>query len=142
MVDSYQVLVVEDDPDVAEYLRLVLVKKAGLRGAVAADAQAATDILRRCEIHVLLTDIELPGCSGLELATRARELVPSIAVAVMTAHTSADYAVTANRCQADDFLVKPIRAATLISTVTLLAQLGRDPHCAQDADRQNAEVCG
>ena len=41
--------------------------------------------------------------------TCARELVPLIPIAVMTAHTSADYAVTANRCHADEFLVKPIR---------------------------------
>ena len=142
MADGCHVLVVEDDSDVAEYLRLVLVKKARMQVTVAADVQAATDILRHLEIDVLLTDIELPGSSGLDLATRARELVPSIAVAVMTAHTSADYAVTATRCQADEFLVKPIRAAILISTVTLLAQVGRDRHCAKDAGRPNAEVFG
>jgi DNA-binding NtrC family response regulator len=142
MANSLHVLVVEDDPDVAEYLRLVLVKRAGMRVELAADIQVAEVVLRRLEIDVLLTDIELPGCSGFELANLARELVPLIPVAVMTAHTSADYAVTANRCHADEFLVKPVRAATLISTVTLLAQLGRDRHRALGAGRQKAEAFG
>ena len=142
MLDIFRVLVVEDDPDVAEYLRLVLVKKAGMRVELAADIESATDILRRFEIDVLLTDIELPGCSGLELATRARDLVPLIPIAVMTAHTSADYAVTARRSHADEFLVKPIRAATLVSTITLLAQQGRERHSAANSGRPSAEVFG
>jgi DNA-binding response OmpR family regulator len=142
MLDIFHVLVVEDDPDVAEYLRLVLVKKAGMRVDVAADIQAATDILRHCEVDVLLTDIELHGSSGLELATRARELVPLMSIAVMTAHTSAEHALTAQRCRVDGFLVKPIRGATLVSTITLLAQLGRERHSAADSGRPSAEVFG
>ena len=141
MANSLHVLVVEDDPDVAEYLRLVLVRKAGMQVDVAADIQAATDILRHREIDVLLTDIELPGSSGLELATRARELAPSMSIAVMTAHTSADYAVTAHRCRADEFLVKPIRGATLASTITALARRGRERRSLLGG-RPSAEVQG
>lgn len=130
MADIFHVLVVEDDPDVAEYLRLVLVKKAGMRVDVVADADLASDILRRVEIDVLLTDIELPGSSGLELAARAREVTPLLPVVVMTAHASVDYAVSALRSQADEFLVKPIAAAKLVSVITELAQRGRDRRTA------------
>jgi len=142
MADSCHVLVVEDDPDVAEYLRLVLVKKAGLRVDLAADVESASDILRRVEIDVLLTDIELPGGSGLELAMCARQLVPSIPIAVMTAHTSADFAVTAHRSCADEFLVKPIRAAILVSTITRLAQQGMERRSAADRCQPSAALLG
>ncbi len=142
MADSCHVLVVEDDPDVAEYLRLVLVRKAGMRVDVATDVEVATDILRRVEIDVLLTDIELPGCSGLELAMRARQLLPSIPIAVMTAHTSADFAVTAHRCCADEFLVKPIRAAILVSTIIRLAQRGQERLIDADRVESDAVVLG
>ena len=142
MADRFHVLVVEDDSDVAEYLRLVLVKKAGMQVAVAADLQAAADILRHLEFDVLLTDIELPGSSGLELATLARELVPSMSIAVMTAHTSTEHAVTARRCGADEFLVKPIRGTTLISTITGLARQGRERRSVPGGGRPNAEMPG
>ena len=142
MTDNFHVLVVEDDPDVAEYLRLVLVKKAGMKVVVAADVQAATDNLRHLEFDVLLTDIELPGSSGLDLATLARELVPSMSIAVMTAHTSTEHAATARSGRADEFLVKPIRGTTLMSTITALARQGRERRSVPGGGRPNAEMPG
>jgi DNA-binding NtrC family response regulator len=44
-----------------------------------------------------MTDIELPGMSGLELLDQVRELVPGLPVAVLTGHPSVDYAVSALR---------------------------------------------
>jgi len=118
------VLVVEDDPDVAEFTRLILTKRAGLTVQVTADVEAAEQLVLRTEVDAILTDIELPGGSGLELAARVRRFRPQLPIAVMTAHASVDYAITALRSQADEFLVKPVSAADLVSTMTMLAHRG------------------
>ena len=60
---------------------------------------------------LLITDIELPGMSGLELLERVRELAPGLPVAVLTGHASVDYAVSALRGAAAEFLQKPVEPA-------------------------------
>ena len=79
------------------------------------------DALRRVETEqwdLLITDIELPGMSGLELLERVRELVPDLPVAVITGHPSVDYAVSALRGAAAEFLSKPISAEDLTAKAT------------------------
>ena len=73
------------------------------------------DALRRVHTErwdLLITDIELPGMSGLELLERVRELVPDLPVAVLTGHPTVDYAVSALRGAAAEFLLKPVSPGT------------------------------
>ena len=73
----------------------------------------------------MLTDIEMPGMSGLDLIAQVRQVKPGLPVIVMTAHASVDYAITALRYDANEFLTKPVSSADLVSTVTHLAQEAR-----------------
>ena len=63
--------------------------------------------------------------SGLDLLGELRSRAPGTPVAVMTAFASVDYAVEALRRDADEFLVKPVAAATLLERITALAAEGR-----------------
>jgi LmbE family N-acetylglucosaminyl deacetylase/CheY-like chemotaxis protein len=123
--DAYRVLVVDDDPDVALYTSTVLERRGGCEVRAITDptlARAAVDEFRP---DVVVTDIEMPGMSGLQLIELLRADQPDLPVVVMTAHVSVDYAVGALRSQADEFLVKPIASADLISIVQRLAVKGR-----------------
>ena len=73
---------------------------------------------------LLITDIELPGMSGLELLERARQLMPGLPVAVMTGFSSVHYAVSALRDSASEFLQKPVSDADLIAKAAVLIQTG------------------
>ena len=130
MVDQhYRVLVVEDDPDVAFYTRTVL-EKRGCIVTVIPDPTLARAALASFEPDVVITDIEMPGLTGLDLLDQIRAERPGTPVVVMTAHVSIDYAVAALRSQADEFLTKPVSSADLISVVTRLAEESRRARAA------------
>ena len=92
-----RILIVDDDPALGGFMTRVLSELGGFEVAHELDPG---DALRRVETEqwdLLITDIELPGMSGLELLERVRELVPDLPVAVITGHPSVDYAVSALR---------------------------------------------
>lgn len=120
-----RVLVVEDDADTAGFVRTVLERRGGMDVVVAGDAMSALAEVARQAPDVILTDIQMPGMSGLELLGELRARAPGVPVAVMTAFASVDYAVEALRRDADEFLVKPVAAATLLERVTALAAEGQ-----------------
>ncbi|GGM17103.1 response regulator [Nakamurella endophytica] len=121
----YRILIVEDDADLAELLRVVLGRRADLDVHVFTDGLAALAAWRSVDPDVVLTDIELPGMSGMDLVEQIRLQSPALSVVVMTAHASVDYAVRALRHQVDDFLVKPFRSSDVVSKVTALAETSR-----------------
>jgi len=123
--EDRRVLVVDDDPDLAQLVARVLERRAGSVVDVALDAATALELLDEHLPDVVVTDIEMRGTSGLEMLRTIRERAPWMPVVVMTAHVSVDYAVSALREQADEFLTKPLDNAHLVQTVVRLAQEGR-----------------
>jgi len=70
---TLSILVVEDDPGVADLLRELLNDVDGWAATVAHDAAAARATFQQVQIDALVLDIELPGISGLELLTLLRQ---------------------------------------------------------------------
>ena len=126
MSEPFRVIVIEDDPDVALFSKTVLEKRELCVVLTIADPRAVGAAVLDFVPDLVITDIELPGASGLELIGVIRELRPGIPVIVMTAHASLDYAVTALRSQADEFLTKPVTSADLVGHVTRLATKARE----------------
>lgn len=119
--ESYRVLVVDDDPDVANYVRVILERHTGSLVRVIGDPALARVTAAEFRPDVVVTDIQMPGMTGLEMMGLLHEDQPGLPVIVMTAHASIDYAVQALRSQADEFLVKPIASAQLSAAVLRLA---------------------
>jgi LmbE family N-acetylglucosaminyl deacetylase len=123
--EAYRVLVVDDDPDVAMYTSTVLERRGGFEVKSITEpelARSAVDVFRP---DVVVTDIEMPGMTGMQLMGLLRADQPDLPIIVMTAHVSVEYAVSALRSQADEFLVKPIASTDLIDIVRRLAVQGR-----------------
>ena len=125
MSEQIRVVVIEDDPDVAMFTQKVLEKRDLCLVMVVPDPRLAVQAVIDFVPDVILTDIEMPGMTGLELMNQIRVVRPGIPVIVMTAHASLDYAVTALRSQADEFLQKPVSSADLTAHVTRLAESAR-----------------
>lgn len=123
--DAPRVLVVDDDPDVALLVKTVLERRAGCDVVLAEDGRAAVERLAGLRPDVVVTDIEMPGLDGLELLAELRRTDPFVPVIVMTAHVSVEYAVSALRAQADEFLTKPLDNARLVESVLRLVAEGR-----------------
>jgi two-component system, NtrC family, response regulator HydG len=119
-----RILVVDDDPALGEYLSRVL-RRDGFEVIHELDAGSALSRVRDQQWDLLITDIELPGMSGLELLERVRELVPGLPVAVVTGHPTVDYAVTALRGAAAEFLQKPVARDVLLAKAAELIEAGR-----------------
>jgi LmbE family N-acetylglucosaminyl deacetylase/CheY-like chemotaxis protein len=122
---SYRALVVEDDPDAAQFVETILERRAGMEVVVAGDADSALEALAAGPFDLIVSDIELPGQSGLQMLPQAKKLAPGVPVIVITAHGSLDYAVEALRNDVDEFLLKPISVADLVERATTLANEGR-----------------
>jgi LmbE family N-acetylglucosaminyl deacetylase/CheY-like chemotaxis protein len=123
--DAPRILVVDDDHDVALLVKTVLERRAGCVVDIADDGRAAIERIGDVRPDVVVTDIEMPGLSGLELLAELRRTVPTVPVVVMTAHVSVEYAVSALRAQADEFLTKPLDNARLVEAVLRLVEEAR-----------------
>ena len=101
-----RVLVVEDDATVADVLREVLLDQP-YEMAFAASAEAAFRCIGEAFPDLILTDISLPGQSGLDVMRHARAIDSEVAVILMTGYASVQTAIDALRQGADDYITKP-----------------------------------
>lgn len=101
------ILIVEDD----EGLRALLAEELEDRGFVtlaAADAEAGIEQVQREGVALVLTDVRLPGMTGVDLLSRLQELPEPPACILITAFGTVPQAVEALKAGADDFLTKPV----------------------------------
>jgi two-component system response regulator HydG len=117
------VLVVDDDRSNVESLEKILARE-GFRVLTAFDAKAALDQLRTHRVHVVLTDLMMPGTTGLELLRAARQVSPVTEVVLMTAFGSVESAVSAMRDGAYDFVEKPLKRHAIVKSVRKAAERG------------------
>jgi len=113
---SSRVLVVEDDAAMGA----LAVKVLSLRGMSAQATRTARDaltLLEGSDFDAVVTDINMPGMSGLEFCQQVTLNRADLPVIVMTAFGSLDAAVAAMRAGAYDFVSKPIRDEVLVLTV-------------------------
>ena len=107
------VLVVEDDDALRDAL-LDTLQAAGIAVLGAPDAAAAIALLKREDVGLVITDVQMPGADGYQLLATCRRLRPDVAVVLMTAYGTIEKAVAAMRDGATDYLVKPFDARALI----------------------------
>jgi two-component system nitrogen regulation response regulator GlnG len=105
-VKPLNVWLVDDDASIRWVLERAL-RQGGMAPTAFDHADSALAALRRDRPDVLITDIRMPGRSGLELLTEIRESQPELPVIVMTAHSDLDSAVAAYQGGAFEYLPKP-----------------------------------
>jgi DNA-binding NtrC family response regulator len=111
-----QILVVDDDRAMREMLSS-LFKERGLWAEEAPSADAALALAAEQDFDVVLSDVRMPGLSGVELVGQLRRLRPATPVVLMTAFGSIDSAVEAMRSGAFDYLTKPFEPDAVILAV-------------------------
>ncbi len=109
------VLIVDDEEGPRRALEYVL--QPHFRVVTAASGGEAIDILRRERVDVVTLDLSMPGIDGLATLARIREIIPEIAVVIVTAQGTFDNAKEAVRLRAFDFIQKPFSAATVLDVI-------------------------
>jgi two-component system, NtrC family, nitrogen regulation response regulator GlnG len=135
------VWVVDDDASIRWVLERAL-RQGGMSTTLFEESEAVLSALRRDEPDVLVTDIRMPGRSGLELLEEIRAKRPRLPVIVMTAHSDLDSAVAAYQGGAFEYLPKPFDIDQAIELVRRAASPGQraDPTAAES--RRIPEMLG
>ncbi|HEX8042396.1 response regulator [Candidatus Deferrimicrobium sp.] len=107
-----RILYVEDDPTGRE-VALFNLRRAGYDVTLASDGQEALSRFSLEKFDLLITDIRMPGLSGLELVRRIHRMVPRLPIIVVTAFGGMETALEAMREGACYFLAKPFDRAHL-----------------------------
>ena len=118
------ILLVEDKESLRRVLRLTL-ENAGYSVAEAADAREAMGAIAETPHRLVLTDLRMPGGSGLDVLRAARAADGDVPVIVMTAYGSIDEAVQAMKDGAQDFLQKPVDSNHLLLLVARALEQSR-----------------
>ncbi len=114
-------LLVEDKPELRAMLRKAL-ERAGHSVDEAADGSTAVNKIRSRRYLLVLSDLKLPGCSGLEVLHESKQADPTIPVILITAFGSIEEAVAAMKDGAFDFIQKPVDLEHLNLLVARAAQ--------------------
>jgi two-component system response regulator PilR (NtrC family) len=103
---ALRVLIVDDEQSMRDMLRIVL-RREGYEVTVARDGKEAIELLQKQPVDLLLSDIRMPGVSGVEVLRAAKDVNRDIVAIMMTAFASTDTAVEALRLGANDYFTKP-----------------------------------
>ncbi|MNO26554.1 HTH-type transcriptional activator Btr [compost metagenome] len=108
---------------------------------VAAKAEEAVKIMEEQRIHIVLTDILMPGMSGLEFMKISKRRYPYVKWVVISAHSEFTYAQEAVRLGARDYLLKPIGKNKLLELINnLTAEIEKDNDISRQGERLKASL--
>ena len=116
MENKIPILVVDDEASLRGVLSQVL-SADGHEVKTAENGEQALEVLRGKPYPLVISDIKMPGISGIELLQEIKKTNPQTEVIIMTSHASLDSAVTALRYGAYDYLVKPFEDIDIVSSV-------------------------
>lgn len=110
------ILIVDDDRFVLNYLSDLL-SEFGYKTIASDNPIDALKILEREQVVIVLTDIKMPGMTGVNLLEKIHDIYPDMPVILMTAYAEIDFAIEAIQKGAFDFVCKPFKSEYLISCI-------------------------
>ena len=123
------ILLVDDDVDVLESIKAILELETPHQIVSASSKDEVEKVLQTCTPHLALLDIQLGQHSGLDLVPILRSHVADIVCIMITAHRDLEYAVTAVKLGANEYLFKPIEPVKLLKHL-------HDGLCTQEIERE------
>src|SRR5215831_20193328 len=123
-----RILIVEDDADIAELVRLYL-ERAGHRAEVIASGDEAVKRVRHDPPDLVVLDVMLPGLDGLTIcrAIRAHAATAGIPIIILSARADESDRIHGLELGADDYVTKPFSPKELVARVAALERRTRQP---------------
>ncbi len=106
---NFRILVADDDDIVRDVITTLLLRD-GFSVTSASDGLEAINLLRTEDVHLVISDLMMPGVDGIEVLKFAVRSNPDIAVVILTAYGTLDTTLEAIRAGAYDYLTKPFKA--------------------------------
>jgi len=121
-----KVLVVDDEPDTLELVKLVL-ESGGFKAELATNGADALVILKESRPDLILLDIMMPDMDGWDVFRRIKEKYPKIPIAILTARAqNIDKLLGLHVLKADDYITKPFGKNELIRKVRKLTGMDEE----------------
>ncbi len=116
----YKVLIADDEVKVCKLIsHLIDWQEYGMEiGAMVNDGMSALQYIREEKPDIVITDIRMPGYDGIELIKLAKEVDPGINFIIVSGYRQFDYAHNAIKYGVEDYLLKPLKKAEMIHTLT------------------------
>ncbi len=114
-----KVLIADDEKKVCQLIvNLIDWESLGFEIAgVVNDGISAYRFIQDNTVNLMITDIRMPGCDGMELIQKAKVLYPNMHIVIISGYSQFDYAQNAIRYGVEDYLLKPIRKKDLMATL-------------------------
>ncbi len=120
------VLVIEDEPGIADFVRRGL-ESAGFLVEVAADGLTGLQHARREDVELVILDLGLPGLPGEQVLVKLRAARPSLPVIVLTAKDAVRDRVANLEAGADDYVIKPFSFSELLARIRVRLRRSDQP---------------
>ena len=137
-VPAVQILIVDDDPAICEYMRTLL-EKDGFAVKTLSDPTLVEPEIRQNSYHVIILDLMMPKLDGIEVLKRIRAIDTDIAVVIFTAHPNLDSAVASMKLDAIDYIKKPFNVDEFRE---VLARVMRKKGLARTPEEQLHKIIG
>ena len=143
-----KVVIADDEARVCSLIRMLIDwDELGLKlCGTASNGLEALELVRERHPDILITDIRMPGCHGLELIERAKQENPQLEIIIISGYAHFEYAQSAIRHGVGDYLLKPINKQELMSTLAKLAgrcraraQLGSEVEQLRRSSREDQQ---
>ena len=118
MIDTYQILVVDDDRSIVHIIETAL-KQGGYQVLTAFDGEAACEIVNTRQPHLIIMDVMMPHCNGIIATMRIRK-DNNVPILMLSAKAEGSDRVLGLEAGADDYLVKPFYQQELLARVKAL----------------------
>ena len=137
-VPAVQILIVDDDPSICDYMQTLL-EKDGFAVKTMSDPTLVEDEIRQKTYHVIILDVMMPKLDGIEVLKRIRSIDSDIAVVMFTAHPNLDSAVASMKLDAVDYIKKPFNVDEFRE---VLARVMKKKGLARTPEEQLHKVIG
>ena len=113
------ILIVDDDNDAGKILATLLGQSLKIEHAckTAEDAQEAMRLLESSFFHLVISDIQMPKISGVQLCEHISENYPNTVVVMLSGMSEIEYAIGSMRAGAFDYLLKPVNVPKLLESI-------------------------
>lgn len=105
-MSSEKIIIVDDETDVLDLCKRILEVK-GYQVTTARDGREVIELAKKEHFDLLLTDIRMPGMSGLDVAQAVKQSAPDVICVTMTGFSTMDMAIEALKLGIDEFIMKP-----------------------------------
>lgn len=121
-----KILIVDDEPIICDFL-VELLSSRGYSPTVATGTKQAINKIKTASFDLIISDMNMPDGSGLEVIRAAKLISPGIPILIITAFGSIENAVQATHLGAFNYLTKPFSSETLFSLITQAEKTSQNP---------------